>query len=287
MPTVSIITPAYKAEPFIVRAVKSVQAQRYTEWEMIIIADDRQDYKKILEQKGIKDQRLRFASTGTERAGPSVGRNIGMDMAKGRIMAHLDADDAYAEDYLEIMVPHVEQHGAAAGKMRFLYEGTDKENHDLLVLNEDRLLTLPDMIRYNFAYVNIAFDRGRCKVRWPEALHYGEDIVIWAMLLDYIPAVYFATKARYLYYKRPGSLSHLVETDDTTMISERLKKVVEALDSREAPIEDAFNRKLLRDWFAVRYELEEFFDYKIVEPEVYLAELNRRYPELLALRNEK
>ncbi len=285
MPAVSIITPAYKAEPFIVRAVRSVLAQTYTDWEMIIIVDDGGDYQKLLRDQKITDPRIRFATTSKVKAGPSVGRNIGLDMAKSTIVAHLDADDAYAEDYLSIVVPNVELHGACAGKMRLIDEVTKAENQELLVLTEDRLLTLGDMIRYNFAYVNIAFDRKRCPIRWPEELHYGEDIVLWAMLLDYIPAVQFAASARYNYYKRKGSLSHLTESaDDTKKIFERLKSVVAVLDGVKPPIKDDYNRILLRQWFAIRYELEEFFDYKIVEPEVYLAELNRRYAELLGLK---
>ncbi|MGE3714567.1 MAG: glycosyltransferase family 2 protein, partial [Alphaproteobacteria bacterium] len=215
MPEVSVIIPAYKAEPFIARAIASLQAQTHTNWEAIIIADDGQDYEKILKENGIADRRIRFATTGRERAGPSAGRNIGMDMVNGSILAHLDADDAYDNDYLAIMVPHVKKHGAAVGKMRFIHEASGKENNELLVLEEDRLLTLLDMIRYNYAYVNIVFDRNRCPVRWPEVLQYGEDIVIWAMLLDHIPGVYFATAARYNYFKRDGSLSHLIESSDT------------------------------------------------------------------------
>ena len=50
---VSVITPAYRAQGFIARAVQSVVAQTYTNWEMIIIADDEEDYKNLLNALGI------------------------------------------------------------------------------------------------------------------------------------------------------------------------------------------------------------------------------------------
>ncbi len=39
MPKVSVITPAYNAAPFLEETVKSVQAQTFIDWEMIIVDD--------------------------------------------------------------------------------------------------------------------------------------------------------------------------------------------------------------------------------------------------------
>ena len=43
MPKVSIITPAYNAAPFLEQTVKSVQAQTFNDWEMIIVDDCSKD----------------------------------------------------------------------------------------------------------------------------------------------------------------------------------------------------------------------------------------------------
>ena len=93
MALVSILTPAYKAEKMIARAVRSVLAQTYADWEMLIVSDDAQDYQAILAAEGFTDARLRFASTGAVGSGPSRGRNIGLAMSKGEYITTLDADD--------------------------------------------------------------------------------------------------------------------------------------------------------------------------------------------------
>ncbi|WRH66180.1 MAG: glycosyltransferase [Planktothrix sp. GU0601_MAG3] len=62
-PLISIITPAYKAENTINRAVNSVIQQDFLDWEMIIISDDYQNYSQILKEDHIMDERLQFIST--------------------------------------------------------------------------------------------------------------------------------------------------------------------------------------------------------------------------------
>lgn len=71
MPSVSVIIPAYRAEKFIVRTVTSLLTQTLTDWEAVIISDDKFDYQKFLAKNNITDKRLRFGSTGKIGSGPS------------------------------------------------------------------------------------------------------------------------------------------------------------------------------------------------------------------------
>jgi len=47
-PLVSIITPAYRAQATLGRAVRSVLAQTHTAWEMLIVSDEGTDYRTLL-----------------------------------------------------------------------------------------------------------------------------------------------------------------------------------------------------------------------------------------------
>ena len=71
MRKVSVITPAYRSQATLPRTVGSVLAQTHREWEMIIVADDGADYERCLAGAGIRDARLRFATTGAVGTGPS------------------------------------------------------------------------------------------------------------------------------------------------------------------------------------------------------------------------
>ncbi|NCY25816.1 MAG: glycosyltransferase, partial [Alphaproteobacteria bacterium] len=94
-PAVSVLVPAFRAQAHIARAVASVLAQTMPAWELIIIADDGQDYAPVLHAQGITDPRIRFASSGAVRSGCARPRNVGLSLARAPIIAMLDADDLF------------------------------------------------------------------------------------------------------------------------------------------------------------------------------------------------
>lgn len=110
---VSIITPAFQAQSFILRAVSSVIAQTHAEWELLIIADDGIDYAALLENGGVRDSRIRFLSSGGIRSGPNQPRNVGLASASGNWIAPLDADDVYFPDRLQQLVQAAQATGLA------------------------------------------------------------------------------------------------------------------------------------------------------------------------------
>ena len=100
-PEVSIIMPAYNAARFIEDAIRSVQAQTLTDWELLIIDDASADNTgEIVSQLQQKDARILYHRV--ERIGSPAGvRNAGLKRAQGRFIAFLDADDLYYPDTLE------------------------------------------------------------------------------------------------------------------------------------------------------------------------------------------
>lgn len=98
---ISIITPAYDAQPFIARCVSSVLDQTYGNWEMLIVAADDEDYERVLAEHGIRDRRLRFLQSPDTDSGPSTARNVALQHAYGNYIAPLDADDLFYPDRLE------------------------------------------------------------------------------------------------------------------------------------------------------------------------------------------
>jgi glycosyltransferase involved in cell wall biosynthesis len=116
-PLISVITPAYRAENTILRAVESVIAQTYSQWEMLIVSDDGIDYQSILADRGIADPRLRYFTTGRVGAGPNLARNIALDVASGEYIAPLDADDLFYPRRLERLLPLAIKHGMSGDNL--------------------------------------------------------------------------------------------------------------------------------------------------------------------------
>lgn len=91
-PAVSVIMPAFNAAPFIEEAVRSVQDQDLTAWELIIVEDGSTDDTLEKARKlAHEDERIQVLEN--PKKGVSAARNAGIRAAKGELIAFLDADD--------------------------------------------------------------------------------------------------------------------------------------------------------------------------------------------------
>lgn len=106
---VSVIVPAYNAEEYIEKCVKSVLDQSFREIEVIVVDDGSKDNtRKILES--IKDERLVYCYQ--NNSGVSTARNRGIDEASGELILFLDADDYFDENMVETLVEEQEESDA-------------------------------------------------------------------------------------------------------------------------------------------------------------------------------
>ena len=98
-PELSVLIPAYNAEPFLAEAVASVRAQTAkVETEILIYNDGSSDgTDEVISSFG--SGVVSWGSDGPP-AGPAVGRNALLSRAQGRLVAFLDADDLWLPDKL-------------------------------------------------------------------------------------------------------------------------------------------------------------------------------------------
>lgn len=110
---VSIITPTYNCAKFIAKTIDSVQAQTYTNWEMIIVDDRSRDNTKEIVESYIKnDPRIQYHLLDVN-SGAAVARTTAMRLAKGSYMAFLDSDDIWMPDKLERQIKWMNDNGHA------------------------------------------------------------------------------------------------------------------------------------------------------------------------------
>ena len=108
--TVAVITPAHRAERWIVPCARSVLAQPSPHWEHWIIADDGADYEAMLAAAGIRDPRLHFLSSGGIGTGASRARTVALDRLATEHVALLDAADRFKPGQLEQAVAALQHH---------------------------------------------------------------------------------------------------------------------------------------------------------------------------------
>ena len=125
----SVIIPLYNKAPYIRKALESVLAQTYTDYELIIVDDGSTDgsftiAKQFIDErlkiKGSEDEVKGEENSGAEtngyklspinyklirqaNSGVSAARNAGVAQAQGEYLAFLDADDWWESTYLERM----------------------------------------------------------------------------------------------------------------------------------------------------------------------------------------
>lgn len=100
-PLISIITPSYNSEKFIAEAIKSVQTQSYTNWELLITDDCSTDQTVNLVMEIAKqDPRIKLSQL-ERNSGAGIARETAVAKAQGRYIAFLDADDLWKPQKLE------------------------------------------------------------------------------------------------------------------------------------------------------------------------------------------
>lgn len=111
LPLVSVISPAYNHEKYIADCIRSVQAQGYANWEMIIIDDGSSDSTfDIASRFAWEDSRIKAftqKNVGIFRLGESY--NFALGQCSGKYIAILECDDVWLPGKLQKQVEAMEQ----------------------------------------------------------------------------------------------------------------------------------------------------------------------------------
>ena len=111
-PVVSVVIPTYKHEAFVVRALESVWAQTFTDYEIIVVNDGSPDSTaRVLAPYVRSGQVAHYIEQ--PNAGQGAARNRGIAAAQGMFIALLDDDDAFPPDKLAWQVAALQAHPEA------------------------------------------------------------------------------------------------------------------------------------------------------------------------------
>lgn len=108
-PDVSIIIPAYNVEKYICECLESVKCQTLKSYEVIIINDGSTDGTEAAIKEITKGDN-RFKLINQENQGPSISRNRGICLARGKFIYFLDSDDSIHPDFLKRCLNFAEEH---------------------------------------------------------------------------------------------------------------------------------------------------------------------------------
>jgi teichuronic acid biosynthesis glycosyltransferase TuaG len=181
-PVVSVITPAYNAEAFIVETIASVQAQTLADWELLVADDASTDHTAaIVEAAAVADSRIRLIRL-ERNGGVARARNAALSAARGRFVAFLDSDDLWLPQKLERQLAFMRAQDAAVSYTAF-------RRVDETGTRVGRLVPVPARLSYRQLLKNTAIatltgmvDTAKTgPIRMTEARR--DDYILWLSLL--------------------------------------------------------------------------------------------------------
>jgi teichuronic acid biosynthesis glycosyltransferase TuaG len=108
MPMISIITPLFNCQDYIIKCIKSVQNQKHIKYEHIIIDDGSTDDSwERLQDWAKTDDRIKIYHT--DNRGMAAARKLALGYATGEWVAFLDADDEWMPEKLSIQMASADQ----------------------------------------------------------------------------------------------------------------------------------------------------------------------------------
>lgn len=111
-PLVSVIMPAYNCERYIEIAIRSVMAQTYQNWELLVIDDGSTDSTpEVIETLSHEDARIALIRN-PKNMGVAKTRNRGFELSQGQYAALLDSDDVWLPNKLEKQIALARNTGA-------------------------------------------------------------------------------------------------------------------------------------------------------------------------------
>lgn len=183
---ISVITPVYNAEKYILETISCVTAQTYTDWELLLVEDCSSDgtvecITRYMKER--RDPRLRLIRQ-PRNMGAARARNRGLQEAKGRYIAYLDADDLWEPEKLEREYCFLREKDAA-----FVFTGY--EFADEQGRGTGKVVHVPETLNYRQALSNttiftttVMFDTqkiARDQLTMPEMK--SEDTALWFRVL--------------------------------------------------------------------------------------------------------
>ena len=196
---VSIIVPMYNAEKFIGKAIETVLSQTYENWEMLIMNDVSTDNSlAVVNEFAKKDDRIKVVNT-EKNMGVVKGRNHLIDLARGKYIAFLDADDYWHSEKLEKQIQFMKEKNASISCTEYTRVRENGEKINEVVIKPE--ISYTDMLKNNYlGCLTVMYDVEKVGKRYFKELEKNEDYVLWLEIVKDVKIIY-GLKENLAYYR--------------------------------------------------------------------------------------
>ena len=139
MPKISVVVPCYNQAQYLDECLQSVLNQTYQDWECIIVNDGSPDNTEEIAKNWVeKDTRFKYLPK--QNGGLSSARNAGIEIAQGKWILPLDADDKIGNQYLELAEKEFEKNYTII-YCNAAFFGTENKSWNLPNYSYEKILT--------------------------------------------------------------------------------------------------------------------------------------------------
>ena len=205
-PLVSVIVPVYNTEKYLDKCIDSICKQTYSFLEIILVDDGSTDQCGVIcDKNSMEDNRIIVIHK--ENGGLSSARNAGLDIATGRYISFVDADDTLNLQFIEVLLKLCQKYDCDIAQCDFL---TVTNKSLKLPLNPQQLLLFysgkqalhemcvgRDDIKYSVAWNKLyrrdLFD----EIRYPLGMLHEDEFISYQLIWK---AKKMVITNQYLYY---------------------------------------------------------------------------------------
>ena len=205
-PLISIIIPVYKVEKYLRTCIESVQAQTFTNWEMILVDDGSPDNSgNICDEYKAKDDRIVVLHQ--KNGGQANARNHALDICHGDYVTFLDSDDFFNNETLEYMLNLLLSRNADIVQCDFIRGDSNTfpnikqnivveeyDNHSIFLSGKANVIVCGKLYRRDILLKN----------RIKEGRYYEDDFTTWKWYYS-ANKIVVSNRALYYYTVNPNS----------------------------------------------------------------------------------
>lgn len=184
VPKVSIVIPTKNRANYVSLAVRSVLAQTFKDFEIIIVdAASIDNTEEVI--NGFDDERIRYIRQETDR-GVSASRNVGIESSKAEFVAFLDDDDLWMPSKLEKQLGLIEKRPSVGAVTTGFWVVNERGNIVRFEIPSVKGKIFPAILRKNHVgNCSVVLARKECLEKvgvFDESLHAAEDYDLWIRL---------------------------------------------------------------------------------------------------------
>ena len=245
---ISVIIPIYRVEKYIEACIRSVIAQTYRDFELILVDDGSPDASAQIAEALLKtDGTVPYRIIHTENRGVSAARNTGLAEATGTYVIMVDSDDVLSPDFLQEFAdmtrqqPELDVYSCGFSVVdetswqTFCHTAAERQSfswseaQEVFFTRHLRFLLPTLLLRRSFVEEH--------RIRFDEAVRYSEDVqFIWRCLAYNRQPVFHSHKQLYNYILHPGSTMTASGVPKILTCFGGLQRLLEEVGDRFCPI---------------------------------------------------